>query len=483
MLTGSQVVAFVMFDLVVILVAARACGALAKKVGQPGVVGEIIAGVVLGPSIFGLVVFGPDLIAPDGALGFLSCGVHTVAPAAGGPVPDATLSSCLFPPQARAGLNVLGQIALLLFMFLVGLELDFKQLVGKTKAIFIVGVSVVLVPVVLGFGVAPLLDKDIFAFSPDVSDLGFALFIGAFISITALPVLARVLQEKGLATSQMGAVAVAAAAVVTVLMFVLVSIAASLASPEVDYGALVQKLVLTVIYLAVMLAVIRPILETRLGKPYEERAKRIGLINAKQTWSGVDEFDPAGAGQALSHAMFAWILVLVFASGWIAHLLGINVVVGGFMAGLILPVRQGLARDLTTELFDTVTIVLLPVFLAFAGLTADFGQFFANFGEVIVGFVIFMIACLLGKWGTGLVTGKAAGLPWRESNLLGILMNCRGLLPLVVGLVGLQTEVISPVMNVVGVSMALITTAMTGPLFDRFNKPAPTSQPPAEVPA
>jgi Kef-type K+ transport system membrane component KefB len=333
---------------------------------------------------------------------------------------------------------------------------------------------------ILGLAIGPLLFTETFVADVDtVSSLGFGLFIGAFMSITALPVMARILQEKGLATSPLGAVGIAAAAAVTVLMFILVSIASGV-STGAPTGLLVTRTLLAFVYLAVMLVAVRPFLEQRLGVPYTERARKIGLTSAKQTWSGIDEFAPSGAGQgALSHAMFAWILVLVFASGWVAHILGINVIVGGFMAGLVLPARQGLIRDMTTELFDTVVIVLLPVFLAFAGLNADFTQLSV---AAVPGLVIFVVACIVAKWGGGAVVGKAAGLSWQESNLLGILMNCRGLLPLVVGLVGLQAGVISPAMNVAAVTMALVTTAMTGPLFDRFNKPTST-EPQQQVPA
>ncbi|MGI9015524.1 MAG: cation:proton antiporter [Euzebya sp.] len=460
-----------MFDLALILVAARAFGSLAKKVGQPGVVGEIIAGVVLGPSILGawLLAVQPDFAVHLGPLDLpllcdLSLANTTIEP---------SITACLFPPQAQSVLNGIGQIALLLFMFLVGIELDLNQLVGKVTQISVVAVGVVIVPLLIGLGIAPLLYNSTFvADTTTVSSLGFGLFIGAFISITALPVMVRILQEKGLATSPLGIVGITAAGGVTVLMFMLVAVATGV-STGAPTGLLISKVILAVVYLAVMVMVIRPVMDKRLGRPYAERAQKIGLTSAKMTWSGVDEFSKAGAGHALSHAMFAWILVLVFASGWIAHILGINVIVGGFMAGLVLPVRAGLARDLTTELFDTVVIVLLPVFLAFAGLKADFTTLSI---AALPGLALFLVACVVGKWGGGALLGRAAGLSWKEGNLLGILMNCRGLLPLVVGLVGLQAGIITPAMNVAAVTMALVTTAMTGPLFDRFNidKPAKT---------
>ncbi len=461
MLSGAQLIAFVLLDVAIILVFARLCGATARKIGQPAVVGEIIAGVILGPSLFGLI----DVSAAEG--------LFRCTEELRGAGVDQTLSNCLFPAQVRPVLNALGQLALLLFMFLVGLELDFKQLSGKGRQIGLVALGVVAIPVVVAFAINPVMFTDTFVGEGDPSSLAFALFIAAIISITALPVMVRVLQEKGLATSNLGAVGIAAAAVVTVLMFLLVAIASGTARGT-PTSELALKTVLAFVYLGVMVFVVRPALVKPLGEPYAERAQKLAIKAAKETWSGVDEFAPAGAGQAMSHAMFAWIFVLVLVSGWVAHILGINVIVGGFMAGLVIPERKGLVRDMTVELFDVVVVILLPVFLAFAGLGTDFTQLS---GAAIPGIAVFIVACIVAKWGGGAVMGKAAGLSWGESNLLGILVNCRGLLPLVVALIGLTEGVISPAMQVGAVLMALITTAMTGPAFDRFNKPAPEKVP------
>ncbi len=469
MLTGSQVVMFVLLDLALILVAARAFGALAKKVGQPSVVGEIIAGVALGPSLLGLISVPADFVVSLGPMDLPLLCDRAIAAGA-----DATLSSCLFPPQAAAILNNFGQLALLLFMFLVGLELDLDALAGKAKQLSTGAIGVVAVPRLLGLAITPLMFAGTFvADEGTVSRLGFGLFLGAFLSMTALPVMARILQEKGLITSPLGIVGIAAAAAVTVLAFILVSLAAGVATGA-PTGLLVMRVVLAFVYLAVMIMVIKPVLAKRLGEPYAERARTIGLTSAKMTWSGIDEFSPAGAGHALSHAMFAWVLVLVLVSGWISHMLGVTVIIGGFMAGLVMPARQGLVRDMTTELFDTVVVFLLPIFLAFSGLNTDVT---ALSGAAVPGLAIFIVTAIVAKWGSGAVLGRLSGMSWSDSNLMGILMNCRGLLPLVVGLVGLQTGIITPAMNVVAVIMALVTTAMTGPVFDRFNRPAPPVEP------
>ncbi|MEE8599992.1 cation:proton antiporter [Euzebya tangerina] len=470
MLSGSQVIAFVLFDLAVILVAARACGAAARRVGQPAVVGEIIAGVLLGPTLLG-----PALAGLDNPPGFLDCeaalALVEVAP---------SVTSCLFPPQAQGVLNGFGQLALLLFMFLAGLELDFSQLAGKYVQIVTVAVAVVAVPVVVAFGINPILYTDVFIGQDSVSSVAFALFVAALISITALPIMVRILQEKGIATSDLGAVGIAAAAVVTVLMFLLVSLASGVAAGR-STAALVGNVGLAGVYLAVMVFLVRPVLARRLGGPYMDRVDELGLLTPTDgpvrdrdddAWSQMDEFAPAGAGTAMSHAMFAWILVLVLLSGWVAHLLGINVIVGGFVAGVILPVRKGLVRDMTTELFDFTVVILLPVFLAFAGLNTDFSALTVG---ALPGLVVFLVACVAAKWGAGALVGRTVGLSAGESNLLGILMNCRGLLPLVVALIGVQQQVISPALQVGAVIMALVTTAMTGPLFDRFNSAEPVT--------
>lgn len=470
-LTSNQVVAFVLFNIAVILVVARLCGAAAKRVGQPAVVGEIIAGVLLGPTLLGPAIFSWDV-----PWAFLDCEA-----ALAGAQPSIT--DCLFPPQSRAVLGLLGQLALLLFMFLVGLEFDFDLLKGKVTSILLVALGVVAVPVALGFALNPVLYTDVFVFGFGTEDapsrLAFGLLIGAMLSVTAFPVMARILQEKGLTLSPMGSVGVAAAAVVTILMFVLVSIAGDVAAGA-SGGEIAQGVGLAAAYLVVMAVVVRPLLMP-LGKRYEQRVRKLGGPVDEAGWSDRDEFAPAGVGWALTHHMFAIIIVLVLLSGLAAHVLGINVIVGGFVAGAILPARKGLIRDMTTELFDLTAIVLLPIFLAFSGLNTDFTQLSV---ASLAGIALFLLAGVVGKWGGGAVFARLGGLSWAEGNVLGILMNCRGLLVLVVALIGVQQEVITPAMQLGGVLMALVTTIMTGPLFDwgvgKVGTPGP---PPAKTPA
>ena len=441
-LTPSQVLGFVLLDIAIILVAARLMGSLAKKVGQPTVVGEIIAGVLLGPSLLG-----PTIFTWTSSPGFLHCNESMQG---GGPTAfGESITSCFFPPQSQGVLSVIGQIALVLFMFLVGLELDWELLRGKGKGIAIVSFGAVAVPIGLAFLVGPVLfDEPSFVGMADPSRAAFTLFVAAMLVVTAFPVMARILQEKGMIATDMGSVGVAAAAVVTVLMFLTVAVASGVAGGQ---GASdhVEKFLIAGAYIAVLFLLVRPALAP-LGRAYER----------------------AGA---LTPTLFAVVLVLLFASAYAAHQIGINVIVGGFLAGAVLPARQGMFRDMAARLSDFTAIILLPIFLAFSGLRTDFTVLR---GEHVVGIVLFVVAAIVGKWLGSAVFARLGGLSWGEGNVLGILMNCRGLLVLVVGLIALTGGVISPALQVAGVVMALVTTMMTGPLFDAF---APRVAPPPEA--
>ncbi|MBA2337700.1 MAG: cation:proton antiporter, partial [Acidimicrobiia bacterium] len=169
------------------------------------------------------------------------------------------------------------------------------------------------------------------------------------------------------------------------------------------------------------------------------------------------------------------IFVVMLASGYVAHLLGMTVIVGGFMAGLAMPVRKPLFADMSHRLAELTGTILLPIFLAFSGLGTDFTRLSV---AALGGLGLFLLGGIVSKWLGGAALARLGGMSWAEGNVLGVLMNCRGLLVLVVALEGVQANVISPVAQVGAVMMALITTAMTGPLFDRFMRSVPTDEPP-----
>jgi Kef-type K+ transport system membrane component KefB len=445
-LPADQVAAFVFLGIVVILLSARAVGGLFVRFGQPRVVGEIVAGVLLGPS-----VLGPALLRWDSAPAVLACD-RSLAPTGGVP----SITTCLFPPQARSVLGVIGQLALVFFMFLVGLQLDLGQLKGRVRGVLSVAVGVVAVPIATAFLLAPALFRS--AFVPGFgtaeapSRLAFTLLVGAMLSVTAFPVAVRILQEKGLDQTKMGAVGVAAAAVVTILMFLAVGVARGVAA-EAGAGAQAARFAGTALFLGVLFGVVKPLL-ARLG-PAIERSP------------------------TLTSGHLALAVGLALGCAYAADRIGINVIVGGFVAGIALPARRRFAAELGTRISDLTITVLLPVFLAFSGLQTDFTKLTA---AALPGLALFVVAGIVSKWLSGLLFGRLGGLSWREGNVIGILMNCRGLLVLVVALIGLSQGVISPQLQVGGVLMALVTTAMTGPLIDRFldTAPAPAPGPVAE---
>jgi len=433
-------VAFVLLGVAIILVVARLMGALALKVGQPRVVGEIVAGILLGPSIFGA-----DIFKFDKPLKWLGCSVDRsllndgATLASGTPTPGAqpNLSSCFFPAEGRLGLVLLGTIALALFMFLVGLELDFETLKGKYRGILTVGVGVVVIPVAAAFLVGPALNNAKFAV-PGTKSLGFTLMIGAMLAVTAFPVAARILQEKGLATTTLGAIGIASAAVVTILMFLALGIATGVAK-DAEGSVHLKRIIGTVVYLLVMWFVVRLALRTVLT------AERLG--------------------DKLSGSYFVAAVVVVLLSAYAADRIGINAIVGGFMAGIAMPRVPVLVKNLQAGLSDITISVLLPVFLAVSGLGTNFRSLGWAWAP---GLILFIAVAIVVKWGGGFVAGRLGGLNNQDSNVLGILMNCRGLLVLVVALAAKEAGVITAQMQVGAVLMALITTAMTGPLVDRF---------------
>jgi Kef-type K+ transport system membrane component KefB len=333
-------------------------------------------------------------------------------------------------------LSIIGQLALMLFMFLVGLELNTRLLRGKGRAITTLSIGSIGVPLAFGFAIGPVLfDK----FAPAGSDkLAFNLFVGAILSVTAFPVMARILQEKHVVSTNMGAAGVAAAAVVTIGMFLLLAIAQGVAT-NMSAGSMILRVVGTIVLVAVVLGVVKPVLE-HLARGYRDGGK-------------------------MTPDLFALCIVVTLGTSFAAHQIGINVIVGGFLAGLAMPARERLFTELAPRMNDMTITFLLPVFLAFSGLKTDFTKL--GKGD-IAPLALLVAAGIVAKWAGGAVFSRAGGLSWREGNVLGILMNCRGLLVLVVALIAFQNNAISAQLQVGGVLMALITTMMTGPLIDKF---------------
>ena len=429
-LSETEVIAYVLVDLALIVAAARLVGWVFVRLRQPRVVGEIVAGIMLGPTLLGgSVASGPD-------------------------EPGSGLVNELFPFQAFEFLNVLATLALVFFMLLVGLEVEQRFFRGRGRQIVVLALALTAVPFLIGFGVAAVLDEpDVWRVltardGEEVSFVTHALFIGAGLAVTAFPVMARILEERNLLSTEMGAVAIGAAAVSLPLMFIIVASAFATGPHGVPESAAV-KLLLAVALAAFLLALVRPALRWVLARRYT-------------------------TGEELDAALFALLLIGTFLSAAAADRIGVQALTGGFLFGAAVPQVPGLAHAMLTRLYDLVVIVLIPVLLTVAGLQTDLREFaLADVG----GLLFFLGAMIVAKWGVSAFTGPAVGLTWRESNALGVLMNCRGLEILIVGLVGLQAGVLTEQMMAVFVLGAIVTTLMTGPLFDRFAPQGPSPKP------
>ncbi|MFZ6180132.1 cation:proton antiporter [Nannocystis pusilla] len=389
-------------QLVVIIVTARVLGLAARKIHQPLVIAEVVAGILLGPSLLGLV-------APD-------------------------VKAALFPAASLGILGMLSQVGLLLFMFLVGLEMDLGLLRGRGHTSVIISHTSIIVPFALGAVLAlyiyPTLMPEGVAFS------SFTLFMGVAMSITAFPVLARILTERRLLRTKVGAVTITCAAVDDVTAWCILAFVVSIVRATALTEAVVTT-VLAVAYTLGMLLVVRPFLARLAAR---------------------------GTGrEGLTQNVVAVTFVLLFLSAWATELIGIHALFGAFLMGAIIPRDAGFARVLAEKLEDIVVIVLLPTFFALSGLRTHIGLL--NTPEHWVQcLLIIMVACL-GKFGGSYVAARWTGLGWRESAALGILMNTRGLMELIVLNIGLELGVISPTLFTMMVLMALVTTFMTTPIL------------------
>lgn len=388
----------------VILVVARIVGFIFRKIHQPQVMGEMVAGILLGPSLLGW-----------------------LAPAA---------SATLFPPDSLGYLNSLSQIGLLIFMFLVGLELDPQILRGRGHAAVVTSHVSILAPFFLGTLLAlylyPRLSDD------SVSFTNYALFMGIAMSITAFPVLARILTERNLLRTQIGSVTIACAAVDDVTGWSILAGVVLLARAGATTTPLWVTILGTAVYILGMIFVVRPLLGN-LETLFKLRNR-------------------------LSQDIMAIIFLLLLASGLITEWLGIHALFGAFLMGAIMPKHYGFVHTLTEKLEYVAVVLLLPLFFAFTGLRTSIGL--VNGAEMWFYCFLIILVAVAGKFGGSTLAARITGLSWREAGALGVLMNTRGLMELVVLNIGLDIGVLSPAMFTMMVLMALVTTFMTAPMLE-----------------
>lgn len=397
----------VLLALVAVIVVARVTAAVLRRFGQPPVIGETIAGILLGPSLLG----------------------H-VAPAA---------SRFLFPPDTVSLIGMVSQIGIILYMFLVGLRLDLGHLRGRTAVSVAVSHASIVAPFVLGAALALWLYPR-FA-SSDVAFTPFALFIGVSMSVTAFPVLARILAERNMTTTRLGSLALACAAIDDVTSWCL--LAFLVATVRSAPGDVVWTIALTAGFIAVMVFAARPVARL-LATARDERG-------------------------AMSQGLFLIACVGLLISAIVTERIGIHALFGAFLWGALFPPDSALARDLAARLEDVVVVLLLPSFFAFTGMRTEIG---AIGGEQLIACGLIILVASLGKFGGSTLAAWAAGLERRPAMTLGILMNTRGLMELIVLNVGLELGVVSPVLFTLLVIMAVVTTVATTPVLDRLRRGA-----------
>jgi len=389
-------------------VAARLVGLAFRRLGQPPVIGEVVAGILLGPSLLG-----------------------RVWPAA---------SQFLLPAEVAPYLAAIAQIGVILYMFVIGLELDPAVLRRRPHVTFAVSITGMVVPFVLGLALAGVLYQTLAGDS--VPFAAFAVFIGVALSITAFPVLARILSDRGIQHTRLGTVALACAAISDVVAWCLLALATAIATARRS-GA-IRTVLLTGAFLVLVLFVVRPLL-ARFARHVERESEEPSL-------------------ESLS-VVFATLLLAALATEW----MGIHALFGAFLVGVALPHDGALARALRLRLHDTVAVLLLPAFFAFSGLRTQLGLV-TGLGPWSVFLLILVTACV-GKFGGTTLAARAVGLPWRTATSLGVLMNTRGLVELIVLNVGLDLGVISAPLFAMLVLMALVTTFATSPLLSLIERP------------
>lgn len=390
---------------IIILIVCRLVGGLLRKIHQPHVIGEIIAGILLGPSLLGAVAPG--------------------------------LSEFLFPTEILPYLDLLAQLGLIFYMFLVGLELDFDLIKGRGHAAVWVSHASIVAPFLMGVALSLWLYPTLGSGS---SFSAFALFIGAAMSITAFPVLARILTDRGLYKTRLGTVALTVGAVDDVTAWCLLAIVITVARASGLLSAVIS-IGLAVLFITFMVLVVRPLMH-RVAMYYERRGQ-------------------------LSGTFLAMLFVGVLLSALITDRLKIHVIFGAFLFGAIMPHHPGFIRDLTQKLEDFSVVFLLPLFFTFSGLRTDIFSIGAD-PKLLLMTVLILVVAVAGKWGGSKLAARFVGLDWREAGALGVLVNCRGLTELIILNIGLQMGVLPPPAFAMLVIMAVMTTLMTEPALAMY---------------
>lgn len=399
--------AILLLQILTIIIAAKVFGFLCRKIGQPSVIGEIIAGIVLGPSFVGM--YFPEF------------------------------SAFLFPKASLGNLQFLSQIGLVLFMFIVGMELDLNVLKKKAHEAVVISHASIIFPFALGIGLAYFIYR---GFAPaEVGFLPFSLFIGISMSITAFPVLARIVQERNLTKTKLGALAITCAAADDITAWCILAAVIAIVKAGSVVSA-IYTILMAVGYVFLMLKLVQPFL------------KRMGDIYSNK--------------EGLSKPVVGVFFIMLVASAYITEIIGIHALFGAFMAGVIMPSNTNFRSIFIEKIEDVSTLLLLPLFFVFTGLRTQIGLLNEPHLWQMCGVIILL--AVIGKFLGSALAAKFTGQSWRESLIVGALMNTRGLMELVVLNIGYDLGVLTPEVFAMMVIMALVTTFMTGPALDLINR-------------
>ena len=391
----------VLLALTVVMIVARLMGALFRRLDQPAVIGEVVGGILLGPSLLGRV-------APDTA-------------------------ALVLPADAAPFLSIISQLGVILYMFLVGLELDLGVMRTRARTTIAIATAGMIVPFALGVALAAAIHQG--DAPAGVPLTPFALFMGVSMSITAFPVLARILGDHGLQRTAMGVIALTSAAIGDATAWCLLALVVGVT--QASTGAAIVTVVMTVAYVALMLTA---------GRALMTRA--------------VPRLD---ASISVGEQSLTLVLVAVLLSALATEFIGVHAIFGAFLFGAIIPHRSAIARHVREKIEDVVRVMLLPAFFAFTGLRTEIGLLQSP-DDWLLCLVIVAVATA-GKFGGATLAARASGVDWRNSAALGILMNTRGLVELIVLNIGLDLGVLTPRLFTMLVVMALVTTMMTSPIL------------------
>jgi Kef-type K+ transport system membrane component KefB len=390
-------------QLAFILIVIRVVGSLAKKIGQPQVIGEMIAGVMMGPSLFG--ALWPDLQAQ------------------------------LFPPASISVIYVLSQVGLVLYMFLIGVEFNVGLIRQRLRSAALVSVAGIIAPFALGNALAFFMVKEQIFFAAAVTTWEAMLFTGAAMSITAFPVLARIIYERGLTGTALGTIALAAGAMNDAAAWCILAVV--LASFSGNLNVAILAIGGGLAYAGVVLL---------LGKPLLMRLEKMAQPQGK-----------------LSGPMFGFILALLMLGAWFTDYVRIYAVFGAFILGIAMP-RGIVLRDLQRFLEPLTTNLLLPLYFIYSGLNTQIGLLVQP-ALLQMTLLVIIVACL-GKGAACWAAARISGESNREAMAIGTLMNARGLMELILLNIGLQNGIIAPALFAIMVMMTIVTTLMASPVFE-----------------